>query len=167
MDVNTPIKPAWVKSIRAKKLFGLLYGVRQVETKITGYETAVNRQRIFAMPSSFKEKVEFRPPIHGVENCRASSAFIKRVPRTAITRVTRETTSGRMRTTLSSLIKKESKPPINGTKKRDKTIISKSKFKRRMAKDFHCSDFLLFNFYFLKKNCSTNNSTILITISSK
>ncbi|WP_240409949.1 hypothetical protein [Flavisolibacter nicotianae] len=134
MEVKTPIKPACVNSIRAKKLLGLLYDVRQVETKITGYEIAVNRQRIFAMPSSFREKVEFRPPNHGVENCRASSAFIKRVPRTAITSVTRETTSARMRTPFSSLIKKESKPPINGTKKRDKTIISKSKFKSRLAK---------------------------------
>jgi hypothetical protein len=65
-------------------------------------------------------------PIQDAENCRASSALINFVPAVAKANVTSETTKAHERTDLSSFIKKEAIPPINGTKKSNKTIIVKT-----------------------------------------
>jgi hypothetical protein len=63
--------------------------------------------------------------------------------------------------------KNESKPPMSGTKNRNKTIIFNSKFKSQNAKGLLLYfDFLLFNFYFRRKNCTTNNSTMPTTINN-
>src|SRR5688572_11597659 len=93
--------------------------------KIRGYATAVRRQRIFAMPSNCKAKLELSVPSQEAENCNASSDFTNPFPAMARPRVIKEVNNAQLLTVRSFFIKNDSKPPINGTKKSNKTIITK------------------------------------------
>ena len=64
MARNTPIRPACVSNINAKKLFAFWMLLLHVAMNIMGNATAFSRQSICPRPSSFTEKLLLSDPIH-------------------------------------------------------------------------------------------------------
>ena len=76
-------------------------------------------------PSSFNEKELPKLPNQLAEKFNCAASVMNLLPATAINNVTIEESNAQLRTVLSFLIKNDSIPAINGTKKSNKTIIFK------------------------------------------
>ena len=90
---------------------------------------AVNKHNNLESPSSLIEKLLPNVPSHGVENesCAADGENATVITESASP--INETSKAHVRTALSFFKKNDSKPPINGTRNNNKTIILKSIYK--------------------------------------